>query len=105
MGQYITKEELPLKIFNDEEYAEIVTVLHDKMKKIILENGPFTGPEIDVFVEENLNRPVLEEIFNNFKVSIRNVVKRCGVINPIMPDLFYLEFFVVNENLIEEMCH
>ena len=56
------------KIFTDEEYEEIVenTDLHDKIKRIILKHGPFTGPEIDVFVEENLNRSVLEEIFNDF---------------------------------------
>ena len=70
MGQYFTKEEeeLSIKIFADQEYVDIVgnTDLHDKMKKIILKHGPFTGPEIDVFVEENLNRSVLEEIFNDF---------------------------------------
>ena len=84
------------KIFTDQEYDEIVgnTDLHDKIKKIILKHGPFTGPEIDVFVEENLNRPVLEEIFNDFKGNegIRNAMKKNRVtkIHPI------------NENLIEQ---
>ena len=107
MGQYITKEEeLSKKIFTDEEYGEIVENFHDKIERIILKHGPFTGPEIDVFVEENLNRPVLEEIFNDFKVNedIRNAMKKYGVTteHPIMPHLIYLEFFAVNENLIEE---
>ena len=111
MGQYFTKkeEELSIKIFTDQEYDEIVenTDLHDKMKRIILKHGPFTGPEIDDFVQKNLNRPVLEEIFNDFKGNegIRNAMKKYGVtkIHPIMPHLIYLEFFAVNENLIEEM--
>ena len=108
MGQYVTKEEkLSKKIFTDEEYSEIVENFHDKIKRIILKHGPFTGPEIDVFVEENLNRPVLEEIFNDFKGNedIRNAMKKYGVttVHPIMPHLIYLEFFAVNENLIEEM--
>ena len=107
MGQYFTKEELPIKIFTDEEYSEIVENFHDKIKRIILKHGPFTGPEIDVFVEENLNRPVLGEIFNDFKFNedVRNAMKKYGVttVHPIMPHLIYLEFFVVNENLIEEM--
>ena len=82
MGQYFTKkeEELSMKIFTDQEYDEIVgkTDLHDKIKRIILKHGPFTGPEIDVFVKENLNRPVLEEIFNDFKGNegIRNAMKK-----------------------------
>ena len=102
------EEELSLKIFTDQEYAETVeTDLHDKIKKIILKHGPFTGPEIDDFVRENLNRPVLEEIFNDFKGNedIRNAMKKYGVatVHPIMPHLIYLEFFAVNENLIEEM--
>ena len=112
MGQYITKEEeLSKKIFTDEEYEEIVenTALHDKMRRIILKHGPFTGPEIDVFAEENLNRPVLEEIFNDFKGNqgIRNAMKKYGVttIHPIMPHLIYLEFFKFNENLIEQKEH
>ena len=114
MGQYFTKEEeeeLSIKIFADQEYVEIVgnTDLHDKMKKIIFKHGPFTGPEIDVFVEENLNRPVLEEIFNDFKGNegIRKAMKKYGVttIHPIMPHLIYLEFFKVNENLIEQKEH
>ena len=108
MGQYVTKEEkLSKKIFTDEEYGEIVENFHDKIKRIILNHGPFTGPEIDIFVEENLNRPVLEEIFNDFKGNedIRNAMKKYGVttVHPIMPHLIYLEFFAVNENLIEEM--
>ena len=108
MGQSITKAALPLKIFTDEEYGEIVrkTDLHDKIKRVILEHG-LTGPEIDVFVEENLNRPVLEEIFNDFKDNegIRNAMEKHGVttVHPIMPHLIYLEFFTVSENLIEEM--
>ena len=72
-----------------------------------MKHGPFTGPEIDVFVKENLNRPVLEEIFNDFKGNedIRNAMKKYGVttVHPIMPHLIYLEFFAINENLIEEM--
>ena len=108
MGQYTTKEEeLSKKIFTDEEYGEIVENFHDKIKRIILNHGAFTGPEIDIFVEENLNRPVLEEIFNDFKGNedIRNAMKKYGVttVHPIMPHLIYLEFFAVNENLIEEM--
>ena len=109
MGQYFTKVALSVKIFTDEEYGEIVrkTDLHDKINRIILEHGPFIGHEIDIFVEENLNRPVLEEIFNDFKGNedIRNAMKKYGVttVHPIMPHLIYLEFFAVNENLIEEM--
>ena len=108
MGQSITKAALPLKIFTDEEYSEIlITDLHDKIKRIILEHGPFTEHEIGVFVKENLNRPVLEEIFNDFKGNedIRNAMKKYGVttVHPIMPHLIYLEFFAVNEKLIEEM--
>ena len=109
MGQYVTKEEeLSKKIFTDEEYEEIVenTDLHDKMRRIILKHGPFTGPEIDVFVEENLNRPVLEEIFNDFKGNedIRSAMKKYGVetVHPIMPHLIYLEFFTVNEKTLFE---
>ena len=113
MGQYFTKKEekLSTKIFTDEEYEEIVenTDLHDKMRRIISEHGPFTGPEIDDFVEENLNRPVLKEIFSDFKVNegIRNAMKKYGVetVHPIMPHLIYLEFFHVNENLIEQKKH
>ena len=105
MGQSITKAALPLKIFTDEEYSEIViTDLHDKIKRIILEHGPFTEPEIDDFVEENFNLPVLEEILNDFKVNedIRNAIKKYGVAteDPIMT-LIYLEFFDVNENLLQ----
>ena len=53
------------------------------------------------FVKENLNRPVLEEIFNDFKDSIRNAIKKYGVTteDPIMSYLIHLEFFEVNENL------
>ena len=105
MGQSITKAVLPLKIFTDEEYDEIVrkTDLHDKIKRVILEHGPFIGPEIGVFVEENFNLPVLEEILNDFKGNedIRNAMKKYGVttVDQIMPELLYLEFFDVNENL------
>ena len=103
MGQSITKAALPLKIFTDEEYSEIVrkTDLHDKIKRIILENGPFTRFEIDDFVKENFNLPVLEEILNDFKGNIRNAMKKYGVatVDQIMPELIYLEFFEVNENL------
>ena len=104
MGQTITKAALPLKIFTDEEYSEIVrTDLHDKIKRIILEHGPFTEPEIDDFVEENFNLPVLEEILNDFKGNedIINALKKYGVatLDQIMPELLYLEFFDVNENL------
>ena len=104
MGQFITKAVLPLKIFTDEEYSEIVrTDLHDKIKRIILEHGPFTEHEIGVFVEENFNLPVLEEILNDFKGNedIINALKKYGVttVDQIMPELLYLEFFDVNENL------
>ena len=108
MGQFITKLVLQLKIFTDEEYGEIVrkTDLHDKIKRVILEHGPFIGSEIDVFVEENLSRPVLEEIFNDFKDSIRNAIKKYGVTteDPIMSYLIFLEFFEVNENLQDPTC-
>ena len=96
--------ELAQEIYADREYAEIVvkTGLLDRIKKIILDHGPFTDSEIDVFVKENLNRPVLEDIFNDFKGNedIRNAMKKYGVtdINPIMPHLIYLEFFGANEN-------
>ena len=103
MGQSITKAVLPLKIFTDEEYCEIVRKT-DKIKRVILEHGVFTGPEIDAFVEENFNLPVLEEILNDFKVNedIRNAIKKYGVAteDPIMT-LIYLEFFDVNENLLQ----
>ena len=79
MGQFITKAALPLKIFTDEEYGEIVrkTDLHDKIKRVILEHGPFIGLEINDFVKENLNLPVLEEILNDFKGNedIGNAIK------------------------------
>ena len=108
MGQSITKAALPLKIFTDEEYGEIVrkTDLHDKIKRVILEHGPFIGSEIGVFVKENLSRPVLEEIFNDFKDSIRNAIKKYGVTteDPIMSYLIFLEFFEVNENLQDPTC-
>ena len=108
MGQFITKLVLQLKIFTDEEYGEIVrkTDLHDKIKRVILEHGPFIGSEIDVFVEENLSRPVREEIFNDFKDSIRNAIKKYGVTteDPIMSYLIFLEFFEVNENLQDPTC-
>ena len=74
-----------------------------------MKHGPFTGPEIDVFVRENLNRPVLEEIFNDLKGNedIRNAMKKHGVtaIHPIMPHLINMEFFIINENLIEQKEH
>ena len=111
MAQLEKELELTLEIFSDQEYIEIVenTDLHDKIKKIILKHGPFTGFEIDDFVRENLNRPVLEEIFNDFKGNedIRNAMKEYGVatIHPIMPHLIYMEFFCVNENLIERKEH
>ena len=43
------ESELSQKIFADQEYVEIIenTDLHDKLKKIILEYGPFTGHQID----------------------------------------------------------
>ena len=110
MAQYF-EEELSTKIFLDRKYDEIVrnTDLHDKMKRIILKHGPFTASEIDVFVEENLNRPVLEEIFNDFKGNedIRNAMKKYGVttIHPTIPHLIYLEFFIINESLIEQKEH
>ena len=110
MAQY-EEEELSIKIFTDQKYFKIVgnTDLHDKIKKIILKHGPFTGPEIDDFVQKNLNQPVLEEIFNDFKGNkgIRKAMKKYGVTtkHPIMPHLIYLEFFKVNENLIEQKEH
>ena len=88
--------ELTQEIYTDQEYTKIVenSDLQDKIKKIILEHGPFTGSEIVVFVRDNLNRPVLEEIFNDFKGNedIRNAMKEYGVttIHPIMPHLIYL---------------
>ena len=104
MGGQLDKElEVTQEIYADKEYAEIVekTGLLDKIKKIILEQGPFTGSEIDDFVRDNLNRPVLEEIFNDFKGNedIRNVMKKYGVttVQPIMPHLIYMEFFGANE--------
>ena len=103
--------ELTQEIYADRKYTKIVEKagLQDKIKKIILEQGPFTGSEIVDFVQDNLNCPVLEEIFNDFKGNedIRNVMKEYGVtaIHPIMPHLIYLEFFGVNENLIEQKSH
>ena len=111
MAQLEKELELAQEIYADQEYTEIVenTDLHDKIKKIILKQGPFTGFEIDDFVRENLNRPVLEEIFNDFKGNedIRNAMKEYGVttIHPIMPHLIYMEFFGVNEKLIEQKAH
>ena len=96
--------DLAQEIYEDQEYTKIVenSGFQDRIKEIIVDNGPFTDSEIDVFVEENLNRPVLEEIFNDFKGNedIRNAMKKYGVtdINPVMPHLIYLEFFGVNEN-------
>ena len=111
LKKFLKEEELSLKIFADQEYAKKVedTDLQDKIKKIILKYGPFTGPEIEDFFMENLNRPVLEEIFNDFKGNedIRNAIKEYGVttIHPIMPQLIFMEFFIVNENLIEQKEH
>ena len=108
--EHLDKElELAQEIFTDQEYEKIVenSDLQDKIKKIILEHGPFT--EIDVFFQENLNRPVLEEIFNDYKGNedIRNAMKKYGVttIHPIMPHLINMEFVYVNENLIEQKAH
>ena len=103
--------EFAQKIYADQEYTKILenSALQDKIKKIILEQGPFTGSEIDVFVQENLNHPALEEIFNDFKGNkdIINVMKKCGIriIQKIMPHLIYLEFFGVNEKLNEQKSH
>ena len=103
--------ELAQEIFADKEYEKNVenSDLQDKIKKIILEHGPFTDSEIDPFVQENLNRPVLEEIFNDFKGNedMRNAMKKYDVtaIHPVMPHLIFLEFFYVNENLIEQKAH
>ena len=60
--------DLALEIYTDKEYTKIVENLglQDKIKEIIVEHGPFTDSEIGVFVEENLKRPVLEEIFDDF---------------------------------------
>ena len=105
MGQYFTKKERSCRkksslIKNTMKLLEI---------RIFMKHGPFTGPEIDVFVEENLNRPVLEEIFNDFKGNedIRNAMKKYGVttIHPTIPHLIYLEFFIINESLIEQKEH
>ena len=95
MGQLHRELDLTQEIYADQEYVEIVenTDLHDKIKKIILKHGPFTGFEIDDFVRENLNRSVIEEIFNDFKGNedIRKAMKKYGVttIQPIMPHLIY----------------
>ena len=111
MAQLNKELELAQEIYADQEYVEIVenTDLNDKIKKMILKHGPFTGSEIGDFVRENLNRPVLEEIFNDFKRNedIRNAMKKYCVaaIQPIMPHLIYMEFFGVNENLIEQRQH
>ena len=99
------EHDLAQEIYEDREYTKIVenSGLQDRIKKIILAHGPFTDSEIDVFVEENLNRPVLEEIFNDFKGNedIRNAMKKYGVtdINPIIPHLICLEFFGVNKDV------
>ena len=118
MGQQFTKtlrlykeSELSQKVFADQEYFEIIenTDLRDKIKKIIWDHGPFTDHQIDIFVEDNLHNPVVEEIFNEFKGNedIRNAMKRYGAttIYPIMPHLIYMEFFHVNENLVEQKEH
>ena len=111
MAQLEKELELALEIYVDQKYTEIVenTDLHDKIKKIILKQWPFTGSEIDDFVRDNMNRLVLEEIFNDFKGNedIRNAMKEYGVttIHPIMPHLIYMELFGVNEKLIEQKAH
>ena len=111
LAQLEKELDLAQEIYADQEYTKILenSALQDKIKKIILEQGPFTRSEIDVFVRENLNRPVLEEIFNDFKGNedIRNAMKKYGVtaIHPIMPHLIYMEFFYVNESLIEQKAH
>ena len=92
--------ELAQEIYADQKYTKIVenSDLQDKIEKIIFMRGPFTGSEIDAFVQDNMNRPVLKEIIDYFK-DIRNAVKEYGVtaFHPIMPHLIYLEFFGVNE--------
>ena len=96
--------DLAQEIYEDQEYTKIVekSGIQDKIKEIIVENGPFTDFEIDVFVEENLKRPVLEEIFDyfNHNKGIRNAMKKYDVIaiHRVMPHLIYLEFFGVNKN-------
>ena len=108
MGQLIAKTFFQFKIFTDEEYEEAVENmdLHDKIKRIILKHGPFSGCEINAFVKENLNRPVLEEIFNDFKGDerIRNAIEKYGMTteDPVIPLLIYMEFFTINENLVEK---
>ena len=98
------EHDLALEIYTDKEFSTIAekSGLEDRIKKIILAHGPFSRKEIDVFVEENLNRPVLKEIIDDFKGNedMRNAMKKYDVtdINPIMPHLIYLEFFGVNEN-------
>ena len=100
--------ELAREIFSEKEYAEIVEKagLLDKIKNIVSGHRPSCSY---VFVKENLNRPVLEEIFNDFKGNedIRNAIKKYGVtdINPIMPHLIYLEFVGANEMQIEQKQH
>ena len=87
MGHLDKERELSIKIFADQEYVEIVenTDLHEKIKKIILKHGPFTGSEIDDFVRENLNRPVLEEIFNDLKGNdITCGVPQGSVLGPLL---------------------
>ena len=99
--------ELAQEIYADQKYTKIVenSDIQDKIEKIILKHGPFTGSEIDVFVRDNLNR-LIEEIIDDFK-DIRNAVKEYGVtaFHPIMPHLIYLEFFGVNENLLKKKVH
>ena len=48
MGHLDKEEELSQKIFADQECVKVVenTDLHDKIKKIILKHGPFTGSEM-----------------------------------------------------------
>ena len=68
-----------------------------------MEHGPFAGPELVFFLEDNLNLPVIEEILNDFKGNedIINALKKYGVttVDQITPDLLYLEFIEVNQNL------
>ena len=100
--------DLAQEIFSEKKFSEMVekSGIPDKIKKIISEHRPSCSY---VFVKENLNRPVLEEIFNDYKGNedIRNALKKYGVkdIKPLMPHLILLEFVRFNEFLIEEKQH
>ena len=101
--------DLAREIVSEKKFSEIIekSGIPDKIKKIISEHRPSCSY---VFVKENLNRPVLEEIFNDYKGNedIRNALKKYGVkdINPLMPHLIFLEFFYFNEFFhIEEKQH